>query len=242
MKRIKRLFKVYFLLIGIGFNLFVLWTILDWPFYFDRPVLKMENPMPAEAIVCLSGGIDGNTLLPTIAGWDRIHTTVQLYNAGYAPKIIFTGGGNHQTSEAEVYTEVAQWLGCPEEAIVIEPHSNNTEEHTAFILDLDQLTIKQNSPLNIVTSDYHTRRAAMCFKKKGFTNFRMIAYYESYSEANNPETDFARLLKKPPFEPFQPNQKKSAYVFSRLKYNTNYILDVLREFVAIGWYWIKGYV
>jgi len=52
-------------------------------------------------------------LMPTEDGWQRIYTSVQVYLDGYAPKIVFSGGGTEKLTEAEVYAKAASWIGGP---------------------------------------------------------------------------------------------------------------------------------
>lgn len=74
---------------------------------------------------------------------------VQLYNEGYAPKILFCGGKGKITAnyftetEAEKYKQVALKLGVPEEDILTENQSSNTREN--FLFGIDILKQKQIS-------------------------------------------------------------------------------------------------
>ena len=149
LKKIRRalLNSAYFAIAYFGFyegveyavNVFVFWMVLRLPIFFDQLLIKSEKAISGEAIVCIAGGMAGNNL-PSEAGWHRIYTAVQLYFDGYAPKIIFTGGGTAKTTEAEVYAEVAQWLGCPEEAMIFDPNPHSTAEHPLNILKNEHST------------------------------------------------------------------------------------------------------
>ena len=236
-RRIKKVIKIYLIVAGVCFNVFIFWMVGKLPIYFDLFLIKSEEPIPGEAIVCIAGGMDGN-YLPSEAGWQSIYTAVQLYFDSYAPNIIFTGGGTAKTTEAEVYAEVAQWLGCPEEAMLFDPNPHSTAEHPLNILKNEHLNIDQNSALNIVTSALHSRRTAMCFKKNGFTNFRMIIYYSSKKR----DPTIVRSLKTSRFETFRPSKKKYDDIFMRLRQGTSYFFTALRELAAIMWYKLKGYV
>lgn len=237
MIKTKKVVKIYLIVAGIGFNIFIFWMVARLPIFIDRFLIKSEKPTHGEAIICISGGIAGNNL-PTEQGWQRIYTAVQLYFDGYAPKIIFTGGGTEKITEAEVYAEVAEWFGCPKEAIVFDPKPHSTAEHPSNILKNEHLYIDKNSALNIVTSALHSRRTSMCFKKNGFTNYRMITYYSS----KKPDPAIVRSLKTSQFKTFRPSKKKYDDVFTRLKQRTSYFFSALRELAAIAWYKVKGYV
>ncbi len=237
MMKFKKIAKAYLIITGIIFNVFVVWMVAKLPLCFDQFLIKSEKPISGEAIVCITGGMGGNNL-PTEQGWQRIYTAVQLYFDSYAPKIIFTGGGPAKTTEAEVYAEVAQWFGCPEEAIVFDPNPSSTAEHPLNILKNENLNVKQNSALNIVTSALHSRRTAMCFKKNGFNNFRMITNYSS----KKLDPKIVRNLRTSRFDTFRPSKKKYDDIFMRLRRRTSYFFDALREVAAIVLYKVKGYV
>lgn len=64
--------------------------------------------------------------------------SAELYLAGFAPKILFTGGlgrctkGLFTQSEAERFRDVAVSLGVPKEDILLESQSTNTKENIEF--------------------------------------------------------------------------------------------------------------
>ena len=237
MKRVWRVLRVYFVVCGIGVNIFVGWMAAGWPIFFDRWLNVSERPIKAEAIVCLSGGLAGNNL-PVDRGWERIYTAIELYFDGWADKVVFTGGGTGQISEGEIYAEAASWLGLPEEAAFIDPYPTSTAEHPENILKIKDINIKKDSPLNIVTTSLHSRRASLCFKKAEFTNFRMVTGYTARSK--NP--DVVRSIKTSQIEGFRPSQKRYDDFLFRLRKRSNYFLAALREWVAVGYYKIKGYI
>jgi uncharacterized SAM-binding protein YcdF (DUF218 family) len=237
MKRVKKVFRIYFIVVGILAHVFVLWMGLGWPVYFDRWLVVSQAPMPAEAIVCVSGGVTGNNL-PIEVGMQRIYTAVQLYFDGCGRKVIFTGGGSNTVSEAEIYSEVAGWLGLPQEAVVIDPFSSSTAEHPANILKIEEegLDVKPQMPLNIVTSPIHSKRTALCFRKKGFSNFRMVTHYVT---KNIEDPTIVRELKESEFKEYRPSGKKYDDFLFRLRGRTNHFLTAVRELVALGWYKVK---
>jgi len=66
----------------------------------------------------------------------------ELYLEGYAPLVIFSGGLGRNTSklwkksEAETFAEVAEKMGVPHEAIILETNSTNTSENVLFTRQL----------------------------------------------------------------------------------------------------------
>ncbi len=233
--KIKKVIKVYLLAAGIVATVFIVWMAAGWPIVFDRWLVKSEQPMKADYVVCIASGLNGNNL-PTDAGWNRIYTAVQIYLDGYGKKIIFSGGGSSGVSEAEVYAEAAIWLGCPEHSVAFEPGAGSTADHPESLLKSEELGVSRESLLNIVTSPIHSRRVALCFKKAGFRNFQVVGDYISRRQ----DPAVVRQLRRSRFESFQPSGKTYDDVLIRLRWRTGYFFEALREAAAIGWYWIKG--
>lgn len=63
---------------------------------------------------------------------------VQLYKAGFAPRILFSGGlgrntkGRWDKSESERYRDIALSMGVPDSVILLENRSTNTGENITF--------------------------------------------------------------------------------------------------------------
>ena len=273
--RVKRILVVYLIVTGVLANVFVVWMAAGWPMGFDRWLVVDETPRRADYIVCLAGGTAGDNI-PTEDGWDRIYTTVQLWFDGYAPKIVFTGGGAGEISESEVYAEFAGWFGCPEEALFFEPGAAGTADHPTKLLETRALGLRKDAPastdmvsqsadtggskaeaaepagkqtaqidlgirrdtrLIIVTSPLHSRRAAMVFRKAGFTNFRMVT---GWSARTTRDPAKVRALMGSRFEGFTPSGKDYGDVLNRLKWGTSRFYNALREYAAIAVYKIRG--
>jgi uncharacterized SAM-binding protein YcdF (DUF218 family) len=183
----------------------------------------------------VSGGLAAGNL-PTAAGWERIYTAVQLYADGFAPALVFSGGGTNAISEAEVYAEAAGWLGVPREAIAIDPHPNNTAEHPASILRIPGIAIESTHPLDIVTSPLHSRRVALSFKKGGFTNFRVVTSWA----ARRQNTGLARERRLSAYGSFRASGKSYNDALNTLRWRLDYSLETARELAALGWYWSTG--
>jgi len=238
MKRphVKRILAVYLIVTGIVANVFVIWMAAGWPIGFDRWLVVREAPRQADYIVCLAGGMGGDNI-PTEDGWDRIYTAAQLWFDGYAPKIVFTGGGVGKISESEVYAGFARWFGCPEEALFFEPDAAGTGDHPAKLLEPGALGIREDTPLIIVTSPLHSRRVAMVFRKAGFTDFRVVT---GWSARTTRDPAKVRALMTSKFVGFRPSGKDYGDVLNRLKWQTSHFFNAVREAAAIVVYKIKG--
>ena len=220
-------------LTGAASLLLMAWLMAGGSTGLERLVVESDAPAPAEAIVCLAGGMARHGL-PTQEGWDRIYTAVQLHADGLAPTIVFSGGGPGRVSEAEVYAEAAKWLGCSADAMVLDPAPASTAEHAENLLRLAGTTITRDTSLLVVTSPLHSRRVAMCFRKAGFSNVRLITSYEAQG------SPLARSRRRSSFASFTPNGKEYGDPLNRLRWGLDDTLVALRELLAIGLYRYRG--
>lgn len=228
---------VRWILLGLGAGAVALATLLlsGAPLLIDRLVIEVDDPSPAAAIVCIGGGLSGDNL-PLQDVWDRIYTAVQLHADGFAPKIIFTGGGTEQISEAEVYAEAAEWLGCPKEAMVLDPVPGSTAGHPQSLLELRAPRIERDTPLLLVTSSLHSKRVALTFRKAGYSNIRVVVDYEAEGAGRS----FGRRQRRSRFEAFEPSGNSYNDPFNRLKWGLDRLLTTLRELAAIAVYKYRG--
>ncbi len=131
------------------------------------------NTEPLQAIVLL-GGATGSHLAPrpwvdiTDEG-DRIIHAAQLYRQGRAPLIIPSGGRidwrGPGDPEASDMSQLLQFMGVPESAIVLEPKALNTYENAVNV----QVILKERKidRFFLVTSAAHMPRSMMIFRKLG---------------------------------------------------------------------------
>jgi uncharacterized SAM-binding protein YcdF (DUF218 family) len=121
----------------------------------------------ANAIIAISGG-------DTSA---RASHAIFLYKHGWATTLIFSGAAQDKSgpSNAEVMKKMAISQGVPEDAILTDETSNNTEENaknTELLLERNHI-----KSFILVTSGYHQRRAFLEFKR--MTASKNITIYNS---------------------------------------------------------------
>lgn len=93
----------------------------------------------------------------------------ELYHAGYAPIIIFSGGLGKNTddsffkSEAETFKDIAVSLGVPEDKILIENKSTNSGENFTFTKKLIEENNLEINTYLLVHKPYMERRAMSAF-------------------------------------------------------------------------------
>jgi len=111
----------------------------------------------ADAIVVLGG--DG-------PGFPRVRQAIALFNADYAPTVVFSGGTLEDAgiacSSARLSLEAARKLGLPDGAAVIVEGAQSTYDEAVNIRRL----ARQRSwrSIIIVTDLFHTRRAVRTFR------------------------------------------------------------------------------
>jgi uncharacterized SAM-binding protein YcdF (DUF218 family) len=121
--------------------------------YFLSPQDQLTK---VDAIVAISGGETGA----------RTAEAVQLYQDGWAPRIIFSGAALDPSgpSNARAMAKIAEAAGVPAAAILLDETSINTRGNAANVAAL----IRANGYRSIilVTSPYHQRRANIAFQRE----------------------------------------------------------------------------
>lgn len=111
----------------------------------SRPLSK------SDVIIVLSGD-----------GGSRVKTGAMLYKAGYAPRILMTGGPLFVSTYADYMADYAQSLGIPAKAIILERRAVSTYTNATDSLSvLESMDMKR---VIVVTSKYHTRRSYAVFR------------------------------------------------------------------------------
>lgn len=91
----------------------------------------------------------------------RVEHGVELYRAGRAPWIVMSGGESTPgVIEADVMASHAERVGVPAAAIVREGRSLDTIENVRFSVALLRARLGRSPRVLLVTSDYHSDRAA----------------------------------------------------------------------------------
>jgi uncharacterized SAM-binding protein YcdF (DUF218 family) len=95
-----------------------------------------------------------------------------LYNEGFAPWVIVSGGAGKLTQdifdkpEAEVFKNILIKSGVPEDRIILEPNAANTGENVQFTNRLLQSLGKAFTSFILVQKPYMERRTYATFKKQ----------------------------------------------------------------------------
>ncbi|MCU1228759.1 MAG: uncharacterized protein JWO97_1643, partial [Acidobacteria bacterium] len=106
---------------------------------------------------------------PSRALADRIDTGVELYRAGLAPRMLFSGGpGDGAIHETEAMRRYAIRRGVPDSAIAVDVDGINTESTAR-----NTLTFTRGVPTRVlaVSHFYHLPRIKMTYQRYGFDVF-----------------------------------------------------------------------
>jgi uncharacterized SAM-binding protein YcdF (DUF218 family) len=119
----------------------------DW-WVVDEPLQK------AQAIVVLGGD--------NVMG-DRVRRAVELYHAGWAPRVVLSGiSFRSYFSETTFMEKEAVNLGVSREDLILFPHAGDSTIDEALALRR-ALAGRNFRKIIVVTSNYHTRRARRVF-------------------------------------------------------------------------------
>jgi len=120
-------------------------------------------------VVLLSGGFREGELTPadrTGCSILRVHEAVRLWRGIPNAKIVFTGGVipglNESMSLARAMAEVAETMGVPPSAMILETESWTTEDQARLVAP-----IVGNKPFALVTSAFHMPRSMLLFRLQG---------------------------------------------------------------------------
>jgi uncharacterized SAM-binding protein YcdF (DUF218 family) len=126
------------------------------------PLRVAAAPGPADAIVVFAGGV-GESGKAGGGHQERVKRAVELYDAGYADRLVLSSGFVYSFKEAEVMRALATDQGIPASHIVLEEHARNTHENVLFV---DRIIGERHwRRILLVSSPYHMRRALLVWRK-----------------------------------------------------------------------------
>ena len=132
----------------------VLATYPIWLTVLGGYLVHSDAPVPADMIVVLAGDFTGS----------RILTAGNLLRQGFAPKALISGpAGVYGIYESELAIAMAVRNGYPAAYFVAFPNDSKStaSESEAVISELRKLHVHK---IDLVTSNFHTRRAAKIFR------------------------------------------------------------------------------
>jgi len=109
---------------------------------------------------------------------DRVVAAARLWRNGQVDRLVFAGGSDNGTSEAELMARFAGDLGVPRAAMLLEHDSRNTRENALRVAAL----LRQNqlaTDIALVTSAIHMPRAIAEFRCAGLSPIGVPAEFEA---------------------------------------------------------------
>ncbi len=163
----------------IAWCLLISWMISVSIFfvYLNHKMNPPASDQAISAIIVLGSGITQGKVSPALAA--RLNSAAQLAHIQTHSKIIVSGGldyGETITEAAAMSAYLQQQHHIDSTKILLEDRSTSTAlnlKNSVAILHQQQLD--QHSQISIVTSDFHTLRAAAIARKQGYTHFYMVA-------------------------------------------------------------------
>lgn len=126
---------------------------------------RRDHARPSDAIVVLGARVNSDGQ-PGSDLTSRTYRAVDLWNAGYAPNIICTGGfKNERLSAANVCRRFAIQLGVPEAAVIVADGSSNTIEDAEVTAQV--MAERGWRSALLVSHPLHLFRAGWLFRRAG---------------------------------------------------------------------------
>ncbi len=147
-----------------------------------------DRAQPADVIVVLGSRVYRSGQ-PGPSLTRRAKWAVELYKKGVAPVIICSGGlGPYPPTEAEAACDLAQSLGVPRSAVLLETQARSTEETSLYVAEI--MRGRGWSSAVVVSDGYHLARTVMLFERAGITTYPSPA--QVLTEPMNPVERFFR--------------------------------------------------
>jgi uncharacterized SAM-binding protein YcdF (DUF218 family) len=140
----------------------------------DQLRMPADSVSPADAIVVLSAGRSMAPGPAKISEWDeadRFFGGIELFRAGKAPLLVFTGGWTafapDAALEGEVLAAEARSMGIPADRVLCTERVTNTGEEAQAVARLLQRRDPRPHTILLVTSAFHMSRARPLFERAG---------------------------------------------------------------------------
>jgi uncharacterized SAM-binding protein YcdF (DUF218 family) len=118
---------------------------------------------PADVIVVFGARAYANGTASSALA-DRVRTACELYNAGYAPKLLFSGGpGDGAIDEPHAMARLAEQLGVPRSAMILDPAGVNTDATARNTRAL----VHERDRVIAVSHFYHLPRIKLAYQRVG---------------------------------------------------------------------------
>lgn len=233
-RRFKRVIKVSV----ITFTVFCLFLLVlsftsgpFWIYYWlgNKNLVNQEKP---EAIVLLSGGG-----MPSEDGLYRVYCASEAAKKFPGTEIIISMPGDTSSIYSSIFLTNKELLLRGIDTGRIKYASTGTNTRSQALEVYQQHPELSNKNIILVTAPIHMRRAVLTFEKAGFNKVLGYPTFERIIESDLSFDD--KNLGGNKLIPDVGNNINLRYRFwGHLKLE----VDILREFFALGYYWLKGWI
>ena len=125
----------------------------------------LDDSAPADVILILGSAVWPNEQ-PSPSLRARTERAIELYQHGYAPYLLLSGGlGRYPPEEAEVMRRLAVEAGIPQEALILDQEAHSTWESME---QAQEILEQQGWQTAIIVSDpFHIQRALLMAREVG---------------------------------------------------------------------------
>lgn len=228
-----RLLRNLLVLIGFFFLICVIMALSSAPFwgYHWLGTSKSELKWPPKTIVLLGGG--GMPSQSNLMRSWYVDKAAELFPEANVI-IAMPGQLSDSLSTPMLMKDELILRGISSDRIHFEAQATNTR---AQALNCQGL-LKMQTPILLVTSPEHMRRAVLCFKKAGFEKVNALPAFENAAEAdfsfNDDELGGNTIL--------VPDVGKSINIRYQLWNHLKYEILIAREMVALSYYKLRGWI
>lgn len=227
---IKKLFKRFFVVLGMVFVLFLILAVTPAPFYMHYNLGKDPNQDTTYVfepqLVIMMGGAG----MPSASNLMRLYYTADLASYYDCPVTIVLPFDSLCHAEMEDFL-VNQGV---KNEIFHDTIGTNTRSQVLGLAENHLVLLTTN--VMVVTSPEHLKRTIKCFNKAGFQQVRGVAAREGTVDFNLSLRN--QNLKGKKYIPSVENTKLRYTFWNYLKLE----IDTYREYIALFYYEIKGWI
>ncbi len=228
----KPLFKWLIITLGVVFLVIIVLSFTTIPFwmYYNLGVSEYHLAEKPKYIVVMSG-----SGIPSESGLMRTYKAAEVAKKFKSAQVIITMPGDTADTSAACYLMKKELMirNIDGDRIFFENKGTNTRSQALYV----QKLINGNPPLVIVTSPEHIYRSLKTFHKIGLTNLTGKAAYEKPVLASF-EFEDDKLGGNKMIPSIGKNSQLRYQFWNHLKYQ----IIVYREYSAIAFYKIKGWI
>ena len=233
--KIFKILRVGLMTLGVMFLLQLILAMTSIPFWAQYHLARKFAAVPknTETIVVMgAGGFPSEDLLM------RLWYTADLARNLPDAKVVVTTPGHFCDSTSTVYQMYCYLLnnGIAENRILVDSIGLNTRHQALMVRELLSGNA-DSTPMVVVTSPEHVYRAVKCFRKVGFEQVTGLPTTDIELE-----TDLRLEGEKLGGKEFLPDSGKSISLRYKFWDYLKVEINVAREYVAIVYYWLQGWI